>query len=302
MKKLMTSPEQIIKNPNYEEWLWPYLVTLPFSCTLVVYVMIKKKIYKLLGLPGPHTNVFLFDGLGIWCRKVKEGATTWKSMEIVYNHPFPVKKTIGGFLDEFFWHSLNSQALRNRFKLVKQEVRKATGEFSDQGEIRVISLACGSAQAMIEIISEFKASGKVVKAILVDIDQGALDRAKYFAEKHGVLDQIRIIKDDASTVVDLSREFKPHIVEMLGLLDYIDQNKSIMIAKKIRESLGPSGIFITCNIAPNLEQYFLKWVINWPMVYRRPNDLAEIATGAGFDSHQLVYEPIKIHGILIARK
>jgi hypothetical protein len=45
-----------------------------------------------------------------------------------------------------------------------------------------------------------------------------------------------------------------------------------------------------------VEQHFLKWVINWPMVYRTPQELSEVAEKAGFKSYRIIYEPLKVHG------
>jgi ubiquinone/menaquinone biosynthesis C-methylase UbiE len=270
---------------------------------LVAYVILKKTIRNLLGFPAPHTNTFWFDAIGSESRKVKEYATTWRAMDIIYNHPFPLRRTLRGLVDEFYWNSLNCQALRNRLKLIKTELRFAISQIdTSEKEIRIMSLACGSADASIEIIAEFKKKGRVIRAVLVDIDQDALNRAENLAMHYGVEDQIETRKDSAYSLSEISRDFKPHIIEMLGLLDYIPEGEVIALTKKIQESLEPKGVFITCNISPNAEQHFLKWVIDWPMVYRNPEELADIAGIVGFSDYRLIYEPLKIHGLLIAKK
>jgi len=295
--------DQPIKMVCYERLAWPYLASLPLMWLLTLYVMIKKKVYKLFNIPGPRLNTLFFDGLGLECRKVKEYAASWRAMEIIYNHNFPKNlTTIGGVLDEFYWHGLNCQALRNRYKLVRHQLREAILKFDNKKEIRIASLACGSAQVVIEVVAEFKAKNVMIKAVLMDIEQEALDAAKEWAKKYGVLDQIetrRVNISDQDEVLDF---FKPQIVEMLGFLDYVDQKEAIRFVREIRESLDENGVLITCNINPNPEQYFIKWVINWPMVYRKPENLFDVAAKAGFNDYKIVYEPLKIHGLLIARK
>jgi len=292
-----------IKFFSYEKCRWPYFLSLPLMWTLTAYVMIKKKIYKLLNMPGPYTNTLFFDGLGKECRKVKDYAASWKAMEIIYNHNFPKKLTsLGGILDEFYWHGLNCQALRNRYKLVKHELKKAISRFNDEKEIRVLSLACGSAQAVIEVIAEFKSKGTTIKAILVDVDQEALNAAKEWANQHGVLDQIETRQANLSEEIGVFGDFKPHVVEMLGFLDYVNQDEAIRFVSNIQRSLDENGVLVTCNVNPNPEQYFIKWVINWPMVYRQPDDLMDIALKSGFNNYRIVFEPLKIHSLLIAQK
>ncbi|MFZ3058028.1 MAG: class I SAM-dependent methyltransferase [Minisyncoccales bacterium] len=295
-------PYLTVRSDRYENCPAPYVLSLPFMWLITFYVMLKKQVYKMLGLGQPKINSIFFDGLGKESRKVKEYATTWRAMEIVYNHPYPPKRTLGGLLDDFYWFGLNCQGLRNRLKLIKDELSKAVSKVDKGGEIRLVSLACGSAESAIEIIAEAKAKNKIIRAKFVDIDGGAIERAKVFAKHYGVEDQIEMYKGSIYDMFDLCREFKPQIVEMIGFLDYISQEEAISVVSKIRDILEPNGFLITCNIHPNIEQHFLKWVINWPMVYRRPEGLGDVAKKAGFTEYRLIYEPLKVHGLLVAKK
>lgn len=300
---ITTPTNHIIRLGKYEKCRWPYMISLPFMWMLILYVRGKKTACKKIGKHSPCINTFWFDGLGRECRKVKEYATTWRAMDIIYNHPFPERKTLRGYVDEFYWNSLNCQALRNRLKLIKTELRSAISQIDrHEGEVRIMSLACGSAEASIEIIAECKKKGKIIQAILIDIDQDALIKAEKIAEHYGIRDQIITRKDSVYSLSEISRDFKPHIIEMLGLIDYLPQDEAIHLVRKIQGALEPQGIFLTCNISPNIEQHFLTWVINWPMIYRSPEDMAEIAVCSGFSDYRIIYEPHKIHGLLIARK
>lgn len=302
VETIKTPTNHVIRMEKYEKFPWPYILSLPFMWLITIYVMGKKSVYKALKIPGPKINTIFFDGLGMECRKVKEYAATWRAMDIVYNHPYPYRKTFRGFIDDFYWYSINCQGLRNRLKLIKDELRGTIAKVKHDGEVRIISLACGSAEASIEIMAEFKKKGLKVRAILIDIDGEALKRAEKLAEHYGIKDQIETRKESIYNLSDFSLGFKPHIIEMLGFLDYVDQKQAISLAQKMQEALEPRGFFLTCNITNNIEQHFLKWVINWPMVYRKPEELAEIATKTGFNDYRLIYEPMKIHGVLIAQK
>ncbi|MFA5729894.1 MAG: class I SAM-dependent methyltransferase family protein [Candidatus Paceibacterota bacterium] len=295
-------PHLTVRSDRYENFPWPYVLSLPFMWLITLSVMLKKKIYEMLGLGLPKINSIFFDGLGKESRKVKEYATTWRAMEIVYNHPYPSKKTLGGLLDDFYWFGLNCQGLRNRLKLIKDELRKAISKIDKSEEIRLVSLACGSAESVIEVIAEAKAKGKIIKAKFVDIDGAGIERARATAKHYGVEDQIEMQVGSIYDVIESYKEFKPQIVEMMGFLDYISQKDAIYVVGKIREMLEPNGFLITCNIHPNIEQHFLKWVINWPMVYRSPKELSDVAEKAGFTEYRLIYEPLKVHGLLVAKK
>jgi hypothetical protein len=308
--KVPTVPQiETIKKPHlpvkcsvYENCAWPYVLSLPFMWFITFTVMIKKRIYKILGMGTPKTNSIFFDGLGVESRKVKDYATTWKAMEIVYNHPYPQRWTFRGMIDEFYWFGLNCQSLRNRLKLIKDELRIAISKVDNGEDVRLISLACGSAESVLEVMAEFKAKGKIIKAILLDIDPEALERAKKVAEHYGLQKQITIHQGSTYDIVEIAKDFKPQIVEMMGFLDYIKQEEAISLVSKIYEALEINGYLITCNISPNIEQHFLHWVINWPMVYRTPQEFSEVAEKSGFKNYRLIYEPLKVHGLLVAQK
>jgi len=291
-----------VKCDRYEKCSWPYFLSLPFMWLMTIYVMVKKRFYKMFGLGVPEINSVFFDGLGKESRKVKNYATTWRAMDIVYNHPFARKWTPGGLLDEFYWFGLNCQGLRNRLKLAKDELRNAINMIVGNGEIRLASLACGSAESVIEIMAEAKAMDKMIKAVFVDKDGDALENARRIAKHYGIENQIEMIRGSIFDVMESLREFKPQIVEIMGFLDYVEQKEAVYWVGKIREILEPEGFLITCNISPNIEQHFLKWVINWPMVYRSPRKLDEVAQKAGFTDYRLIYEPLMIHGLLVAKK
>lgn len=286
---------------KFETSRWVYTLAMPFLWILVAWVATKKAILSEIDKPEPHTNTFWFDGLGSGCREVKEGAASWKALEVIYNRPFGKDKTVGGLVDDFWNGSINSKAIRNRLKLAKKEVRSAILQFSGQEEVRILSLAAGSAQAVIEVISELPVEVRV-KALLVDIDPTALSYAKKLAKMYGVADQIETLETSVVQVRRISRDFRPHVIEMLGLLDYVRQDNAIRLVGQIRKSLEPHGVFLTCNISPNREMHFLKYVINWEMIYRSPIVLEEVIAGAGFNDYRLVYEPLKLHGIAVARR
>lgn len=300
-KNISIFEKQPIKISSYETIRWPYYVSLPFMWILTGYVALKKQIFKSLNLGSPEINSFFFDGIGLACRNVKKYAASWKAMEIIYNHKFPKKVYLGGVLDDFYWHGLNCQALRNRYKLVKEELRKMILAQKNT-EVRLASLACGSAQNVIETIAEFKKKNVNIKALLIDIDADALKVAESYAQKLGVSEQIETSAGDLLSKIETLNAFKPQIIEMLGYLDYQSQSECIKFVKKLYNALDDNGQLITCNINRNIEQYFIKWVINWPMVYRNAHSLADIAQKSGFKSYEIVYEPLKIHAILLASK
>jgi len=143
-----------------------------------------------------------------------------------------------------------------------------------------------------------------VQTKLIDMSRRALNSSRELADAVHRLDQIEWHRDYAQNLERYCDGFQPDVVEMVGLLDYYPYEQAVDLVAKIYKVLAPGGWLITCNIRPNLEQPFVTKAINWPMIYRSPQELASILIEAGFPVEHLkvVYEPLKIHGLAIAQK
>jgi len=283
-------------NSNFEKKSF-YVLFAPLFLIIALWVWFKKKI-----ISNPKSNFYFFDGVSGNCRRIKENVGHWQALDIVYNYQ---KGSENIFAD--FWYDLrSSQATRNRLKLIKFLLSKNIEEISkNNNEVRLISIASGSAQGVIETVAQFKERGILVKAVLIDLDPTAIDHAQKLAEKVGIKDQFIFVNKTASFIGELEKKFKPHIVEMVGFLEYRPSNKTIKLIRLIYQVLEKDGVFLVSQIAPNLESFFLKEVINWPMIYRKPNELIKIISSlAGFSPENCCFyhEPLKIHYIIEAKK
>ena len=272
---------------------------------LIIWVWLKKIFFG----SKIKTNTFWFDGVSPVCRKIKEGAFSWKALDIIYNYDF--SKT-GSFEDKItnFWNqSLNAQSVRNRLKMVRHYLGEIMDGFSreNQEEIRILSIASGSASGVIETINNLKKLKKEkekIKAMLLDLDPAAIEYSKRLAKKAGVLDKMIFVNKSTSFLEEVVKDFRPHIVEMVGFLEYRPYDKAIKLLGKINKILMPGGVLITSQIVSNSEKIFLYTVVNWPMVYRTSHQFSEILIKAGFSSAkcEIMYEPLKIHGLAVCKK
>jgi len=296
-------PVIIDDNPElgYEKKRWFYFLMVPIIWILALWVAVKKKIL------GPNLKIhnFWFDGISFICLEVKENATTWKALDIIYNYIPGKDKSLAGRITDF-WNQLNNiKALRNRLRLVKKELKEIIENLSiKESEIRLLSIASGSAQGVIEAMSEFKQKGVLIKVIFLDRDPIALEHSKKLAQKAGVIDQITFINKGVNVLEETVKDFNPHIVEVVGFLEYRPEEKAIKLAEKIYQLLLPDGVLLISNISNSLERLFLYYVANWPMIYRTPKQLAEILVKGSFNPKncKIIYEPLKIHQIAICKK
>ncbi len=287
---------------GYEKRWWLYILSLPLMWLLTGWVFCKKNTSS----AKQRINTFWFDGASLPCRKIKENAASWRALDVIYNYDFRFRRwpNFHNALSDYWIGMVNAQAVRNRLRTVKRELKKAILKIAEkENEVKVFSIACGSAQAVIETMAEL--DGVDIRALLLDIDPTALKHAKILAVRYGIEKKIRFVEGSISNGINgIVESFNPQIVEMVGFLDYRPDSKAIRLIEKIYKSLPPGGIFLTANICPNPEQGFMKWVIDWPMIYREVDEFEKLLVRGGFSLKDLVIfcEPLRVHAVAVARK
>jgi len=238
-------------------------------------------------------------------KTVFRSATTYEALEKLYT--FQDRRARGETtVSDFFWENFlnNARAIRNRLKLVKRELHIAIVNVHQGNEpIRILSLGGGSARAVFEVVRALNGI-QPVNVKLIDMSRDAVNYSKELATKFDLNSQIEWHQGYAQNLERYCKNFHPHIVEMVGMLDYFTREQAIDLLTKIHKKLLPGGWLITCNIRPNLESPFVTKGINWPMTYREPAELADILIKGGFSENQskIIYEPLGIHGLAVAQK
>ena len=276
-----------------------YVLALPLMWLLLLWVMGKKMLFgrKLA------TNTLWFDGLSPTCRGIKEGASSWRALDLIYNHAFGVH----GWVTDFWLGMRSAQAVRNRKKLVTSLLVRHLSSFARGEKVCILSLASGSAQSVIEALTALKERGLKAEAVLVDIDPDALKHSKELAEKYGVQDQITLVQLNIRELLRLERSLasygKFHVVEVVGWLEY-DKDKRIEdLFRSVRSLLVKDGALVTSTINGNPEQSFLRWVIDWKMIHRNKRALTNLLCGAGFPEErcEIITEPHGIFHVAVCR-
>ncbi|MBU1255986.1 class I SAM-dependent methyltransferase family protein [Patescibacteria group bacterium] len=260
------------------------------------------KILWEMGRDSEHVSSFFGDRFSQINHQTISGAASWRSLDIVYNYHEKIKPQLNGGIESWltkYWIGKleNRQAIANRLKIVVNLLTKAFAEFADESEIRIVSMASGSAQAVIDAM--LRCPHLNIKAVLIDIDRTALVAAKDYADENGFGDRFAFVEGTTGVLEKVCQEFQPHIIEMVGFLDYRPTPQAIKLINKIKNCLPENGIFLTCNINYNREKIFLDWVMLWPMIYRNEDQFEELLLKGGFSPQNvyIVYEPFKIHGI-----
>lgn len=290
---------------NYEMNKLLYILSLPLLDIIVVYVFIKKIVFRLFN-KTLKTNSYFFDGLSKYLNDIKNGAASWIALVLIYNY-YKCRNELSEKEIEkkitYFWINIrNAQAVRNRKKLVTAILANLIKEIYEKNghkEVFTLSIACGSAEAVFDALIESKVP---VKMVLLDKDETALEYCKKEALKLGIKNIQFIHGSTTNFSCYIKKIGRPDIIEMIGLTDYLKESKAINLFSRINISIAPGGYFLTGNVAPNSEKWFLWAVINWPMIYRTKKVLVKIIKASGFKNYEIITEPHKIHNIAVCKK
>lgn len=265
---------------------------------------LQSMLYK-MGRDPSHFSSGLVDEASPMCHEAKVGAAGSKALDIFYNwHSYKtgLVNNLDSRIAEYWIGQMeNRQAVTNRKNIVVLELVKAIESVSENEVVRIFSLAGGDAQVIIEAI---KKSKRDVSVMLVDPDREALNAAKRNAKEAGLEDSFVVKRGIASAARKFAVDFKPHIFDVVGLMDYLDDEKVIEVVSLARESLSDKGVLITGNIIDNNERVFLEDVLLWFMIYREPGDFGSLVLAGGFPAEkvQIICEPFRIHAIAICQK
>lgn len=291
---------------RYEHATLAYKLAVPFLYLIGAYAQAKKATRRALGYPQPATNFWLVDGISAGSRRVKDGAARWQALDACYNFSGngEGRNAVVRSIDKFWMCIRNAQAVRNRLKIARHELIVAIEERARSNQpVRILSLAAGTAQGVIEAAARCRVRGIRTEILLIDADDSALAHARALAAAHGIGECVTANRGD---VLRFDKNgalggFRPDIVEMMGLIDYLSDEMIVLLIKRIRRLLTPGGIFFTCHIHHNAEAYFLRHAVNWQMRYRSVGQLRALVEKGGFAQPRLLTERHRIHTIAVAR-
>lgn len=235
-----------------------------------------------------------FDGSNPIVARIQNNGGNWQALDAMYNLT-PEDRL------EPWLNILNIQAIYNRKELVRSILEELFSANLGR-DIRILELAAGSAQALLEAMENTEHSK--VHAHLVDIDPVALQKAQGLARIHGVSNQVETTCSRVLVAGSTARGFQPNIIEMVGLADYLPDRVMLRLLKQFCSWLPQGGIFVIGNVlTENPEEAFIHGPYRWPrMTYRTMQQLQNLAEQAGFSIQGSVMEPHKIHGIVVAQK
>jgi hypothetical protein len=198
-------------------------------------------------------------------------------------------------MGKFFLNFPNAQAVRNRYRIV---VDLIIAHFAGVKTGTLLSVACGSAQAVLHAVYLLKKQGVIINVTLTDSSLNALAVAKRTVELFNLEDQVRFIQ---VSFLEISKTFQKDerafdLVEACGVSDYLSDKLAIRLIKTMLDFSKNKIIFSNMSkIYPH--DQVLELTYNWPLVYRTPEMIGALAFCSGGKKVNIYIEPWGIHPV-----
>ena len=187
----------------------------------------------------------------------------------------------------------DSLGIRSRKEEVRAEINRYVDE-SEKDNFLMMSVGCGTALPMLEVMGDLRDKQKECKLILIDQDPIALAAAEQFAEQMGLSDALEIHcsqlfhgKGRKTRLLDLQTILEGREVDVCedsGLREYFPDFLYKDLTSQIWNSLAEDGLMTTGNMNENRPQpEFLDGLMGWPLKVkmRKIADITRLHKKAG---------------------
>ena len=213
---------------------------------------------------------------------------------------------IGALLDECFLDASAAQAVRNRRRLLAQQIQSKLDEHPDR-TVQITTLACGPAREVFDVF-ESLADPTRLQATLIDIDAQAIALVTQEAEKRNLSQQIRTVQGNlvylslGRVKLDLADQ---DLVYSIGLIDYFGDKFVVKLIDYGHTVLRSGGRIILGNFHPrNTDKAFMDHVVDWRLIHRSEEEMNSLFSSSSFGRPcaEILYEEQRVNLFAVADK
>jgi len=182
----------------------------------------------------------------------------------------------------------------SREKTMRERVRSllATGK-----PVRILSLACGPALELQNLLAELPRVEQPVELFLLDQDEDALAFAhqslcRTLVERRDALPRVQLSalhfsvsqllrpKDEAEATVGRDVLGSMDLLYSAGLFDYLPRAVAKRLVRRLMGMLRPGGELFIGNLREDpASAFMMEHAVAWYLVYREPAEMLELAAG-----------------------
>lgn len=241
-------------------------------------------------------------------------AGDYEMVNMMLRDPYEGASLFAKILNRAFLETPPVIAHRNRIEYLKQLLHDETErQLATGGRTQVLNLGCGPAREIQDFLRNDELSD-FCDLSLLDFNQETLEYTQR------ILTQIRAEAGRSTTVRyvlrsvnqllkqattgDVDMEWESfHLVYCAGLFDYLSQRVCRRLVEVFARLLRPGGVLVVTNVAArNPSRAWMEYVLEWNLVYRDDDGMAELVPPGGRYGWELHEDSTGVNLFLKIRK
>lgn len=200
-------------------------------------------------------------------------------MEMIYRNQARGDGKFGTIADSWLLKSAPARAVRGRRRLMSEQLQmQSRRRIENSGPIRIASLACGPCRELFDFLADCDYS-ETIDALCIDIDPDALQYVNNQVNVFHHRAAVRFLNENlVKWALGRARQdfALQDIIYCVGLADYLEKPFLLRLIRRCYEQLQPGGTLILGNFGgQNPDRPFMEHILNWRLIHRSADDLAE---------------------------
>lgn len=183
-----------------------------------------------------------------------------------------------------------ARAVRARKDLVKRYLKTLLSNDAHPRPLRILAVASGSAQELIEALTEAGDHPRKLEVVLLEQNREALahacTRLSTVTRLHPRDDRVNVVYLNDSINRLLRDEFflAPYgqfdLVYSCGLYDYLQHRTAMTLTRRLAHSAAGGGCLLISNMIDHSGRWLMEHHLDWPLIYRTRNQMFQIGEEA----------------------
>jgi extracellular factor (EF) 3-hydroxypalmitic acid methyl ester biosynthesis protein len=235
----------------------------------------------------------------------------YRTMHQIYANQRTGSTPMAAVVQGLLCDDIMSRGVRSRKDFMKQTLGAIISQNSGR-PLRILSLGCGPAREVSELVAEWPDSSPDVEWVLVDQEIDALrdahDSTYRAVSSRKSTGRVRCLHLSFAQMVEDPSEGMGDtpfdVIYCTGLTDYLDRDKARQMVDMLLGRVVSSGHLIVANaLSPSAWNWACEFLLDWRLVYRTQADLRTLVTSAAPVATVTVdQEPQGVFGFLHLRK
>jgi ubiquinone/menaquinone biosynthesis C-methylase UbiE len=195
-----------------------------------------------------------------------------------------------------------SMGTRNRRKLVTAKLTEILKTFSEENPVQLLGIGAGPGLHLQDAVVRAGLSPSEVKIWLIDRDSDAFAYGRQCAAERGLEGSVEFVQGDAREIRNVLPNVSPHLVKIVGLLEYLTDEQAVQLLTAMRDVIVPQGRLLTHGLVDRYHSGpFLSKAFGLKHFQRTADDVQTLLKSVGFETLGVFETPMQIYPVVLAR-